>query len=100
VVSTGNPDNSITYAGYQYDKETKTYYLNARMYDPKTARFLQEDTYGGNAEDPLSLNRYTYCHNNPIKYTDPTGHWIFTPFKGNDIDGYVKVDMIILAQLN
>lgn len=23
------------------------YTLNARMYDPKTARFLQEDTYGG-----------------------------------------------------
>jgi RHS repeat-associated protein len=89
VVSTGNPDNSITYAGYQYDKETKTYYLNARMYDPKTARFLQEDTYGGNAEDPLSLNRYTYCHNDPIKYTDPTGHWIFDPYTNqNGRKGY------------
>ncbi len=25
--------------------------------------------------DPQSLNRYTYCRNNPLKYTDPTGHW-------------------------
>gem|GEM_PF-5835799 len=25
-------------------------------------------------EDPLSLNLYTYCHNNPIEYYDPTGH--------------------------
>jgi hypothetical protein len=25
--------------------------------------------------DPLSLNLYTYCNNNPVLYTDPTGHW-------------------------
>ena len=44
------------------------------MYDPATARFLQEDTYGGESGDPLSLNRYTYGRNNPLKYYDPTGH--------------------------
>ena len=72
--TTGSASNSITYAGYQYDKETGLYYLNARMYDPKTARFLQEDTYLGDRNDPLSLNLYTYCHNEPIMYTDPTGY--------------------------
>ena len=72
---TGTASNSVTYAGYTYDKETGLYYLNARMYDPATARFLQEDTYGGDTGDPLSLNRYTYCSNNPIRYWDPTGHW-------------------------
>jgi RHS repeat-associated protein len=66
--------NSIMYAGYQYDKESKLYYLNARMYDPVTGRFLQEDTVTGDPNDPLSLNLYTYCHNEPIMYTDPTGH--------------------------
>ncbi|MCX7745984.1 MAG: hypothetical protein N2645_03690 [Clostridia bacterium] len=44
------------------------------MYDPKIARFLQEDTYLGDPNDPLSLNLYTYCFNNPITYDDPTGH--------------------------
>ncbi len=44
------------------------------MYDPKIARFLQEDTYRGNSNDPLSLNLYTYCANNPMVYYDPTGH--------------------------
>lgn len=58
--TTGTVNNSVTYAGYQYDKETGLYYLNARYYDPN---------------DPLSLNLYTYCSNNPIIYTDPTGHW-------------------------
>jgi RHS repeat-associated protein len=72
--STGDVNNSILYSGYQYDEETGLYYLNARMYDPKTARFLQQDTYSGDRNDPLSLNLYTYCANNPIIYWDPTGH--------------------------
>ncbi len=58
------------------------------MYDPVTARFLQEDTYFGSIDDPLSLNLYTYCHNEPIMYTDPTGHargdwWDFSYFGEN-----------------
>ena len=44
------------------------------MYDPKIARFLQENTYTGDPNDPLSLNLYTYCLNNPLVYYDPTGH--------------------------
>ena len=69
---TGSASNS--YGGYQYDKETGLYYLDGRMYDPKIARFMQEDTYSGDPNDPLSLNLYTYSHNEPIMYTDPDGH--------------------------
>ncbi|HHV41888.1 MAG TPA: RHS repeat-associated core domain-containing protein, partial [Clostridiaceae bacterium] len=87
---TGDVDNNITYSGYQYDEETGLYYLNARMYDPKIARFLQEDTYRGNPNDPLSLNLYTYCHNNPIVYWDPTGHWAQGDENLND-DAKVKI---------
>ena len=75
---TGEVSNSILYAGYQHDEETGLYYINARMYDPVTARFLQADTYAGNMDDPLSLNLYTYCLNNPHKYTDPSGHFVIT----------------------
>jgi len=71
---TGVLSNNILYAGYQYDSETGLYYLNARMYDPVTARFMQEDTFTGDRNDPLSLNLYTYCHNEPLMYSDPTGH--------------------------
>ncbi len=46
------------------------------MYDPVTARFLQEDMYTGEPEEPLSLNLYTYCGYNPIKYIDPSGHMV------------------------
>jgi|GEM_PF-557318 len=70
---TGSFNNPYRYAGYQYDIETKLYYLQSRMYDPALARFLQEDSFRGRQNDPLSLNHYTYCHNNPITYWDPTG---------------------------
>ncbi len=71
-----NDKNNIKYSGYIYDGETGLYYLNARFYDPETARFIQEDTYMGQINDPLSLNLYTYSHNNPISYYGPTGHFI------------------------
>ena len=33
-----------------------------------------EDTYKGQVDNPLSLNRYTYVHNNPLRFVDPSGH--------------------------
>ena len=49
--------------------------MRARYYDPTLGRFITEDSYPGEANDPLSLNLYTYAHNNPINLFDPTGHW-------------------------
>jgi RHS repeat-associated protein len=66
--------NPFRYCGEYYDKETKTYYLRARYYSPATGRFINEDTYAGERDDPLSLNLYTYCVNNPVMFRDPTGH--------------------------
>lgn len=77
----GNPtltvetaENSIRYAGEYLDSETGLYYLRARYYDSYTGRFTSEDSYWGEDENPLSLNLYTYCENDPIRYTDPSGH--------------------------
>ena len=66
--------NAIRYAGEFLDNETGLYYLRARYYDPYTGRFTTEDSYWGEEDNPLSLNRYTYCENDPIQYVDPTGH--------------------------
>ena len=66
--------NSIRYAGEFYDAETGLYYLRARYYDPYIGRFISEDSYWGEDNNPLSLNLYTYAHNDPLKYIDPTGH--------------------------
>ncbi|MFD3262341.1 RHS repeat-associated core domain-containing protein, partial [Paenibacillus lentus] len=50
-------------------------YLRARYYNPEIGRFLTEDTYRGWLEDPQSLNLYVYVGNNPLIYTDPSGHF-------------------------
>ena len=69
-----NDTNAFRYCGEYYDAETGTVYLRARYYDPSTGRFISRDSYAGKLNDPLSLNLYTYCANNPIYYSDPTGH--------------------------
>ncbi|EJL43890.1 RHS repeat-associated core domain protein containing protein [Brevibacillus sp. CF112] len=66
--------NPFAYAGEMYDKESGFYYLRARYYDPKMGRFVSEDTVKGQVDNPLSLNRYTYVSNNPLKFVDPSGH--------------------------
>lgn len=67
--------NAFRYCGEYYDSESGTIYLRARYYDPTIGRFISRDSYAGKNEDPLSLNLYTYCQNNPIIGIDPSGHF-------------------------
>ncbi|MBU7048206.1 MAG: hypothetical protein HXS54_17355, partial [Theionarchaea archaeon] len=60
------------FAGKKKD-DTGLYYFGARYYDPETGRFITRDPQMGSFESPQTLNRYTYCANNPLKYIDPTG---------------------------
>ena len=69
-----NDTNAFRYCGEYYDTETGTIYLRARYYNPSTGRFISRDSYAGRRSDPLSLNLYTYCKNNPLRYVDPSGH--------------------------
>ena len=68
-------ENPFRYCGEYSDDETETIYLRARNYSPATGRFTQQDDWGyANTTDPLSLNLYTYCANNPVGFVDPSGH--------------------------
>ncbi|QIB70560.1 RHS repeat-associated core domain-containing protein [Aminipila butyrica] len=69
-----NDSNPFRYCGEYFDKETGDIYLRARYYDPEIGRFISEDSFTGDVNDPLSLNLYTYCRNNPILYIDPSGN--------------------------
>ena len=53
---------------------TGLYYYGARYYDPTIGRFISPDTIVPSYMNPQSFNRYSYCLNNPLKYTDPSGH--------------------------
>lgn len=67
--------NAFRYCGEYFDAETGTIYLRARYYNPTIGRFISRDSYAGEINDPLSLNFYTYCENNPIYGIDPNGHF-------------------------
>ncbi len=49
----------------------------ARYFDPNFGRFLTQDSYLGQLDNPPSLHRYFYGHANPTRYVDPSGHDAF-----------------------
>jgi RHS repeat-associated protein len=53
--------------------QTGLYYYGARYYDANIGRFISPDTIVPDPMNPQSLNRYSYCLNNPLKYIDPSG---------------------------
>lgn len=64
--------------------EIELIYMNARYYVPAIGRFASADTIVQDHTDPQSLNRYAYARNNPLKYTDPIGHYIFQEEPGTE----------------
>jgi RHS repeat-associated protein len=64
---------SRRFTGQVFDAESGLYYYNARYYDPELGRFTQPDTVIQDLANPQSYNRYSYCGNNPLRYTDPSG---------------------------
>ncbi len=95
----GESDNPFLYCGEYYDAETQTYYLRARYYNPANGRFTQQDAWAFmDASDPLSLNLYAYCCNNPVLYVDPSGHWIHLAI-GAAIGGLVAATVSVVGQL-
>jgi len=62
------------FTGKELDN-TGLYFYAWRYYDPTIGRFCQPDTIIPQPYNPQTLNRYTYCDNNPLNYTDPSGHF-------------------------
>jgi len=52
--------------------------MNARLYDSDIGRFLSADTIIQAPKDSQAYNRYTYVRNNPMMFTDPSGHSWFS----------------------
>jgi RHS repeat-associated protein len=98
--ASGNPVNSMDYAAFGTRRDWSTQggggqvptlttrgftgqehidgnlglmHFNARMYDPSQGRFLQPDQVIQSPDNAQSWNPYSYCLNNPLTYTDPTG---------------------------
>jgi len=70
--STGDLGTDKLFTGQRLDG-TDLYYYGARYYDPTIGRFISPDSIVQNPANPQTLNRYSYCLNNPLKYVDPSG---------------------------
>jgi RHS repeat-associated protein len=88
--TTVNPD--ISDRGFTGHRQNNTgaydlglIYMNARYYLPEIGRFISADTIVPEPGNPQSYNRYSYSYNNPVNYTDPTGH-----MATSGCDGYVE----------
>ncbi len=71
------PATNLLYRGYTFHEHLDEFGLinmNGRAYDPIVGRFLNPDPVLQNPSDIQNYNRYSYCLNNPLKYTDPSGY--------------------------
>jgi RHS repeat-associated protein len=85
------------FTGQRLDS-TGLYYYNARYYDPTIGRFISADTFIQSLGNPQCLNRYSYCLNNPLKYTDPSG--LSVKIAGIDVEDPSNFDVSIILQMN
>jgi RHS repeat-associated protein len=62
------------YTGHLHNDEVGLIYMNARYYVPSLGRFASADTIVPDPTNPQQFNRFSYVLNNPLRFTDPTGH--------------------------
>ncbi|MGB4979779.1 MAG: RHS repeat-associated core domain-containing protein [Anaerolineae bacterium] len=72
--NTGNQVTTYRFTGQRWDSGTALYFYQSRWYDPLIGRFLQADTIVPQPENPQNLNRYSYVGNQPLGFSDPSGH--------------------------
>ncbi|HNL08577.1 MAG TPA: RHS repeat-associated core domain-containing protein, partial [Chitinophagales bacterium] len=92
------PTQTWLYRGYTAHEHLDQFALinmNGRLYDPTVGRMLSPDNYVQDALYAQTFNRYSYAHNNPLKYVDPDGN---NPLiiVGAVIGGLVNLGMGIL----
>ncbi|HEY0111002.1 MAG TPA: RHS repeat-associated core domain-containing protein [Fibrella sp.] len=92
---TNNPNR---FTSYNRSERTGLDYALNRTYDSKQGRFTQVDPVNMNAVSltrPQTLNLYTYCGNDPVNHTDPSGLFFGSLFRW--IGKALKVIMIAVA---
>ena len=63
------------YTGHEHLDAFGLINMNGRLYDPMLGRMLSPDIVVQQTDYTQSYNRYSYCFNNPLRFTDPTG-WV------------------------
>ena len=89
INSTGGVENKYLFAGEQFDEALGDYYNRARYYDAATGRFTRRDDYEGRLGEPLTLHKYIYANDNPVKFIDPSG--LASNDIGNDVAAFIQL---------
>ena len=67
---------------------------NGRVYDPILGRMLSPDRFVQSPGYSQSYNRYSYCWNNPLRYTDPSGDIVLGPIIAFAVAGAITNVML------
>jgi RHS repeat-associated protein len=78
------------YTGHEHLQGVNLIHMNGRLYDPVVHRFLQPDNFVSDPQNTQAYNRYSYVLNNPLKYSDPSGEFPWTPILIGAIIGAVS----------
>jgi len=71
----GNLGSDYKFTGQRLQAELGIYWFQSRWMDPSLGRFTQPDTIvPTSTQGTQAWDRYAYTSNNPLRYTDPTGH--------------------------
>ena len=70
------------YTGHEHLDAFGLINMNGRLYDPMLGRMLSPDIVVQQTDYTQSYNRYSYCFNNPLRFTDPTG-WVVDWYEKN-----------------
>jgi RHS repeat-associated protein len=67
------------FTSHEFLADFNLYNMNGRLYDPVVGRFLSPDPFIQDPSFSQSYNRYSYCLNNPLKFTDYSGEKLNWP---------------------
>jgi RHS repeat-associated protein len=72
--ASGTTPTSYHFTGQRLESYINLYWYGSRWYDAYLNRWIQPDGIIPDPNNSQSYDRYAYALNNPVRYTDPTGH--------------------------
>ena len=66
---------SLNFCNFSFKRKVD----ETRMYDPAVGRMLSPDIIIQQEHNSQAYNRYSYCFNNPLRFTDPSGYVVDIP---------------------
>ncbi|MCC6338170.1 MAG: hypothetical protein IT380_29780, partial [Myxococcales bacterium] len=84
---------NVGFTGHQPDDSFGLTNMKGRLYDQRTGRFVSADPLVSAPAFGQSFNRYSYVHNDPLHFSDPSGFFL-TPTTGGGVAGGATMGLI------